>query len=259
MEIKDLSWANPLTKRCNNKLLPKSIRGLIVGKSGCGKTTLLLNLLLRPGWLDYNNLLVFGKSLFQPEYKIIKKAFEEKLHKTDIIKLFDIQSDIARLNVSPDKVVEEMAKDCAHNPADIECQFFETSADVPDPRELSSDKKNLMIFDDLQLEKQDKCETYYIRGRHSNVDCFYLAQNYFKLPRQTIRENANFICLFPQDQKNVHHIYDDHVSTDMSKEDFKKLCKMAWSQPHGFVVIDLTSYKDDGKYRLGLDNFYIPD
>ena len=79
MEIKDLSWANLFTKRCNNKLLPKSIRGLIVAKSGCGKTTLLLNLLLRPGWLGYNNLQVFGESLFQPEYKIIKKAFEEKL------------------------------------------------------------------------------------------------------------------------------------------------------------------------------------
>ena len=108
-------------KRCNNKLLPKSIQGLIVGKSGCGKTTLLLNLLLRPGWLDYSNLQIFGKSLFQPDYKIIKKAFEEKLHKEDIIKLFDIQSDIARLNVSLDDVVEEMAKNCAHNPVDIEC------------------------------------------------------------------------------------------------------------------------------------------
>ena len=57
-------------------------------------------------------------------------------------------------------------------------------------------KKNLMVFDDLLLERQNKCEAYYTRGRHSNVDCFYLAQNYFKLPRQTIRENANFICFF---------------------------------------------------------------
>ena len=139
---------------------------------------------------------VFGKSLFQPEYKIIKKAFEEKLSKEAIIRLFDNQDEIMALNVSPACIVEEMAK-TSDKPADIECNFFEKSDDVPDPRDLKSTNKNLMIFDDLQLEKQNKCETYYIRGRHSNVDCFYLAQNYFKLPRQTIRGNANFICLFP--------------------------------------------------------------
>jgi len=35
--------------------------------------------------------------------------------------------------------------------------------------------KNLLIFDDSQLEKQNKCEACYIRGSHSNFDCFYLA------------------------------------------------------------------------------------
>ena len=258
MEIIDLSWNDKLSKRHNNKLLPKSIRGLIVGKSGCGKTTLLLNLLLKPGWLDYDHLQVFGKSLFQPEYRILKKALEEKLSKETIIKLFAIQDEIIRSDVSPDCVIEEAAKDI-QDKSDIVCGFYETSDDVPDPRDLNSQHKNLMIFDDLQLEKQNKCETYYIRGRHSNVDCFYLAQNYFKLPRQTIRENANFICLFPQDQKNIHHIYDDHVSADMTKEEFRKLCKSVWGQPHGFVVIDLTSNKSNGKYRSSLDNCYIPE
>ena len=52
MEIKDLAWNETLSKRFNNSVFPGSIRGLIVGKSGCGKTTLLLNFLLRPGWLD---------------------------------------------------------------------------------------------------------------------------------------------------------------------------------------------------------------
>jgi len=65
---------------------------------------------------------------------------------------------------------------------DIECKFFENTSDVPDPRELSPEKKNLVVFDDLRLEKQNKCEVYYTRGRHSLVDCFYLAQNLFKLP-----------------------------------------------------------------------------
>ena len=74
MEITNLSWKEHLSNRFNNPLLPRSIRGLIVGKSGCGKTTLLLNLLLKPGWLDYDTLFVFGKSLFQPEYKILRTA-----------------------------------------------------------------------------------------------------------------------------------------------------------------------------------------
>ena len=65
-----------------------------------------------------------------------------------------------------------------------------------------------MVFDDLLLEKQNTCESYYVRGRHSNVDYFYVAQNYFKLPCQTVGEKANFICLFPQDLKNLNHIFE---------------------------------------------------
>ena len=261
MEVKDLSWNEVIPKRFNNLLLPKSIRGLIVGKSGCGKTTLLLNLLLRPGWLDYNKLAVFGKSLFQPEYKILKKAFEEKLPKDAILRLFDVREDAMKLDVSPTSLLEEWSKVLVkdNKKIDIDCCFYETAKDVPDPRDLSPDDKNLMIFDDLLLEKQNKCESYYIRGRHSNVDCFYLSQNYFKLPRQTIRENTNFICLFKQDLKNINHIYNDHVSQDMSKEEFRKLCKTAWDKSYGFVVIDLNSPKNCGKYRSGFDTFYIPN
>ena len=36
MEVIDLSWNVNKSKRNNNELLPKSIRGIIVGKSGCG-------------------------------------------------------------------------------------------------------------------------------------------------------------------------------------------------------------------------------
>ena len=55
-----LTWKTD-KKRQNSSLLPQDIRGLIVGSSNCGKTTLILNLLLKPGWLDYDHLFVFGK------------------------------------------------------------------------------------------------------------------------------------------------------------------------------------------------------
>ena len=76
---------------------------------------------------------------------------------------------------------------------------------------------------------------------------------------QTIRENANFICLFPQDLKNLNHIFDDNVENDMTKEEFRQLCKIAGEKQHRFVIIDLSSKKHDGKYRSGLDEFYIPN
>ena len=123
----------------------------------------------------------------------------------------------------------------------VECKFYQSAEDVPDPRELSSEKKNLMVFYYLLLEKRNTCESYYVRGRHSNVDCFYLAQNYFKLPRQTIGENANFICLFPHDLKNLNHIFNDHVAGDMTMEEFRQLCKIAWEKQHGYVIIDISS------------------
>ena len=151
-----------------------------------------------------------------------------------------------------------MAKDIIDK-SDVVCNFYQSAEDVPDPRELSSEKKNLMVFDDLLLEKQNTCKSYYVRGRHSNVDCFYLAQNYFKLPRQTIRENAILVCLFPQDLKNLKHIFDDHVTSDMTKEEFRQLCKTAWKKQHGFVIIDLSSKKTIGKYRSEFDEFYIPN
>ena len=40
--------------------------------------------------------------------------------------------------------------------SDVICNFYQSAEDVPDHREQSLEKKNLMVFDDLLLEKQKK-------------------------------------------------------------------------------------------------------
>ena len=48
----DFSWKHGMMQRMNSPLLPSNIRGLIIGKSNCGKTTLLPNVLPDPNSLQ---------------------------------------------------------------------------------------------------------------------------------------------------------------------------------------------------------------
>jgi len=76
------------------------------------------------------------------------------------------------------QLIEELAKNKkTHSKEPIECNFYESSDDVPDPKEISPEHKNLMIFDDILLQKQINCEVCHVHGRHANYDCLYLSQN----------------------------------------------------------------------------------
>ena len=260
MEVSsNYAWQCHDVKRHNSPLLPSNIRGLIVGKSNSGKTIVLLNLLLQDGWLDYNRLLVFGKSLHQQEYRIIRKGFESGLSKQQISNIFKNQQELPKGN-SPTQLMQKYVDEGgALDGGDINATFFENCFDqIPDPAKLNDCDKNLLILDDCLLEKkQNKAEAYYTRGRHNNCDTIYIAQNYILLPKNTIRENSNILLLFPQDKRDLQRIHADHC-TDIDYEEFKDFCHDVWSNRYNFVMIDLTSSKYNGKYRRNFDIFYFP-
>ena len=131
---------------------------------------------------------------------------------------------------------------------------------IPVPIYQDPAYKNLLILDDIMLGPQSKAEAYYTRGRHNNFDVFYISQSYFRLPRQTVRENANFFVFFLQDKNNLSHIYNDHcASDDISYETFTKFCSNVWNDnKHNFVTIDLTRPVNGGKYRKNLTEFWAP-
>ena len=52
--------------------------------------------------------------------------------------------------ISSISIVEKIAKEITDK-SDVECNFYQSAEDVPDPGELSSKKKNLIVFDDLLL------------------------------------------------------------------------------------------------------------
>lgn len=139
-------------------------------------------------------------------------------------------------------------------PKEIGYFAYDDNSLVIHPSDAKPD--SIVIFDDIACEKHNNIRNYFTMGRHKGVDTFYLGQTYSRIPKQLIRDNANFIVLFKQDDMNLRHAYSDHVNTDTTFERFKALCAEVWNKDrHGFVVIDKERDLDKGRYRSGLDSF----
>ena len=150
--------------------------------------------------------------------------------------------------ISPLTAIEKLSG--ARN-GKIRADFYDDCQDIPDPSALEHMQKNLLLLDDCFPGKQNKAEAYYTRRRHNNCD---MITSY----RNTIRENSNYIILFPQGTENLTYIHADHCANDISLLEFKQFCHEVCSEKHNFVTIDLTSTPMNGKYRQNFKRFYFP-
>lgn len=196
-------------------LFPNSVRALVCGPSGCGKTNIAMSLLCEINGLRFDNVYVYSKTLYQSKYKLLEKAMR-------------------------------LVKGTNY------FQFSE-NADVIDPSEAK--ENSVFIFDDVACSEQDKIRAYFAMGRHKSIDTFYLSQTYARIPKHLIRDNANMLVLFKQDDMNLKHVYDDHVTTDMSYEAFKDKCSECWRDNYGVLVIVKENDISNGRYRKGFDEF----
>lgn len=125
---------------------------------------------------------------------------------------------------------------------------FSNSEEIPAKPKPDS----VCIFDDLAEANHRRVMQYFSYARHFGCDCFYLGQTYSRIPKQLLRDNANLIVLFKQDDHNLHRAYDEHVGASVSWPEFKKMCEICWKEPHGFITID----KDGDNYRRGFDEYF---
>ena len=102
----------------------------------------------------------------------------------------------------PEKVIENVRDDMCKG--DVNTEFYTDVSKIPDPAEHDPTLKNLLILDNIMLGPQNKAEAYYTRGRHNNFDVFYIAQSYFLLPRQTVREKFLYIFYARQEKLSTY-------------------------------------------------------
>ena len=107
-----------------------------------------------------------------------------------------------------------------------------------------------VVFDDMLDSNQKLIDPFFTRGRHNDLDVYYLSQSYFDLPKRTIRNNSNIIILFQQSLKDVEHIYRDIAGFDMSYEEFKELCREAWRERYNYLLINRLEDKNGSRYKI---------
>lgn len=217
LPVYNIDSTNTVTSR-HGDLFPTTVRSLVLGSSGCGKTNLIYFLLVGENGLRFENLYIYSKTLEQPKYQLLKRIIDQ----VDGVNMYT---------------------------------FFDKDNVIP-PEEVLPN--SVFIMDDVINEKQNVIRDYFTRGRHNKIDIFYLAQSYSKVPKQLIRDNANLLVLFKQDETNLKHVYNEHCSGDMSYPEFKNFCVTCWNRDRfSFVVICKDSERDNGRYRLGFDTFVV--
>ena len=72
---------------------------------------------------------------------------------------------------------------------------------------LNEYENAIIVFDDiLDTSKSKYIDRFFIRGRHNNLDIYYLSQSYFDLPKRSIRDISKKLILFTQTLKDIENI-----------------------------------------------------
>lgn len=219
IDILNIEEQEQTENKKHGDLLPNTIRAVICGPSNSGKTTSLFSLITAENGLRFENIYVYSKSLNQLKYRYLDEVFKDL--------------------------------------KEIGYYTYSNNAEILPPDEVK--RNSLFIFDDVSCDQQNIIKQYFSRGRHYQTDCFYLCQSYSQIPKHLVRDNANFLILFKQDDLNLRNIHKNHVNSDMSFEKFAALCSECWKDgDYNFLVIDKDSKMDSGRYRKGFNEFAIP-
>lgn len=131
---------------------------------------------------------------------------------------------------------------------------------LPKVDEWESDKRRLVIIDDLMSETDERVTKLFTKGsHHRNLSVMYIVQNLFgkNKEQRTISLNSHYLVIFknPRDASQITHLAKQMYPGKLKyvQESFKD----ATSRPHGYLLVDL---RQDTPDHLRLrTNIFPPD
>ena len=223
----------PQTAGMDAGVLPKyPSMQLFVGKSGSGKSNLLIEMLTNPKLMA---------DFFDDIYLISPTAKSDDL--------------VDHLKLAPDHIwsdIPQAVKDLEilldNQTYDIECSGIEACA---------KKGKVLLVFDDCvgnkAMMKSEVLTKIAIHGRHALISSIICTQSYTKVPR-VIRLQAQGLALFPSSQNEVELLCSDYCPPHTTKKAFTKIIDFATDEPYSFLYIQNHCKEINQRYRKKLGN-----
>ena len=115
---------------------------------------------------------------------------------------------------------------------------YKTSNEI---KPINNYKGSVVIFDDmLGARNSSQIDEFFTRGRHEDLDVYYISQSYFGLSRQSIRNNNDRLILFKQTLGENQNMYYDMGAFDMLYDEYKEMCRVAWREKFNYLCIDMS-------------------
>ena len=127
------------------------------------------------------------------------------------------------------------------NKSNTEIEPYESIEELKYPQEYEDG--GFTILDDLNEKARNdaRVQAMFKRSRHNNLSIFIISQDYYELPKRTIRANRNIYHIFkPNNFRGVQSFYQDTASMDMTLSEFNYLTSTCWNEQYQPLTIDMT-------------------
>ena len=138
------------SKRKLNDFLDEDFRMLITGKSNCGKTNTLMDMLRTPS-MYYDKIYMYTPNRHQEKIQDLKE------------------------------LMNKISKKIGYNISEIG-----SADDIKDTSEYPNNNRKVVVFDDLinaPAKLQNKIANHFTDGRHHQISPIYLSQSYYDVPQ----------------------------------------------------------------------------
>ena len=205
-------------------------RILIIGGSGSGKTSTLLNLINEQKNID--KIYLYAKDCSEPKYEYLIRNREN-----------------AGINHSNDSEV-----------------FIEYSNTMNDVYENINNynpnrkRKILIVFDDMIADImtnnkfQSIIKDLFIRCRKPNISLVFITQSFFSVPKDVRLNSTHYSIMKINNRRELQNIALNH-SADIDCKVFMKIYRECTKEPYSFLTIDTTlSSSNPLRFRKNLSD-----